>query len=136
VHTAPQPRIVERVLLSPHGQIKQKADGRIVTGADFGPTKSEDTSREYGEGFLRRMAAVLPALGKMPVEKVTLGFRPMPKDGYPIIGFPPGHPDIYITVMHSGMTLAPAIGRLAEAEILDRADVELLRPYRIERFSA
>lgn len=37
--------------------------------------------------------------------------------------------------MHSGMTLAPAIGRLAEAEILDRVDVELLKPYRLERFS-
>jgi glycine/D-amino acid oxidase-like deaminating enzyme len=136
VHTVPQPRVVDRVILSPLGQIKQKANGRIVTGADFGPTTSEDTSREYGEGFLRRMAAVLPPLAKMPVEKVTLGFRPMPKDGYPIIGSPAGHPDIYITVMHSGMTLAPAIGRLAESEILDRADVDLLKPYRLERFSA
>lgn len=134
VHTIPQPRLVDRVILSPLGQIKQKANGRIVTGADFGPTKSEDTSREYGEGFLRRMAAVLPPLAKLPVEKVTLGFRPMPKDGYPVIGCPAGHPDIYITVMHSGMTLAPAIGRLAEAEILDRVDVELLKPYRLERF--
>ncbi len=136
VHTAVQPRTVNHVLLSPLGQIKQKANGRIVTGADFEATKEEDTSREYGEKFLQRMSAVVPALGRAELEKVTLGLRPMPKDGYPIIGFPAGHPDIYVTVMHSGITLAPAVGQLAATEILDRVDVELLKPYRAERFDA
>jgi glycine/D-amino acid oxidase-like deaminating enzyme len=135
VHTTPEPRAVNHVLLSPLGQIKQKANGRIVTGADFEAAKEEDTSREHGERFLQRMAAVLPPLGKAQLDKVTLGLRPMPKDGYPIVGFPSGHPDIYVTVMHSGITLGAAIGQLAATEILDRVDVELLDPYRVERFN-
>lgn len=136
VHTEPRPPIVGHVLLSPLGQIKQKKNGRLVTGADFGPTTSEDTSRAFGEQFLARMAAVAPELGRATLEKVTLGLRVMPKDGFPIIGFPKGHPGIYVTAMHSGMTLGPLVGRLAALEILDRVDVDLLAPYRLERFGA
>jgi glycine/D-amino acid oxidase-like deaminating enzyme len=135
VHTVPQPRAIERVILSPLGQIKQKLNGRFVTGADFGPASTEDTSRARGEQFLTRMAAVLPALGAAPVEKLTLGLRVMPKDGYPIVGFPQGHADIYVAAMHSGITLGPLIGRLAATEILDRVEVDLLAPYRLGRFT-
>ncbi len=136
VHTTPQPVTIRRLLLSPLGQIKQKRNGRFVTGADFGPTANEDTSKARGEEFLARMAAVLPAMGKAPVDKLTLGLRVMPKDGFPIVGFADGHPDIYVTAMHSGMTLGPLVGRLAATEILDRVDVDLLAPYRLSRFAA
>lgn len=136
VHTAPQPPLMSHLLLTPLGQIKQKKDGRIVTGADFGPSGSEDTSRATGEAFLQRMAAVLPELGRAPLDKVTLGLRVMPKDGYPIVGFPKGHRDVYVTAMHSGITLGPLIGRLAAIEILDQVEVDLLAPYRLERFDS
>jgi glycine/D-amino acid oxidase-like deaminating enzyme len=134
VHTPPGSRVMNHIVLSPLGQMKQKADGRIVTGLDFGPTREEDTSREYGERFLHRMAAVLPQLKDAGFDKVTLGFRPMPADGHPIVGFPIGRRDAYVTVMHSGVTLAPLVGRLAAMEILDNVRVELLEPFRLERF--
>jgi glycine/D-amino acid oxidase-like deaminating enzyme len=67
---------------------------------------------------------------------VTLGFRPLPTDGFPVIGFPAARRDVYLTVMHSGVTLSPLVGRLAAAEILDGVDVNLLAPYRLERLKA
>ncbi len=133
-HTAPMAPTVQRVLLSPRGNVKQKPDGRIVTGLDFGPAPVEDATRAKGEAFLQRMAAVVPALGGAALENVTLGFRPMPKDSHPIVGFPEGRTDVYVTVMHSGITLGPLVGRLAALEILDGARVEALAPYRLERF--
>ena len=133
-HTPPQPIVVDRILLSPIGNVKQKPDGRIVTGLDFGPSPTEDATKEKGEAFLRKMSEVLPQLSKASVEKVTLGFRPLPKDSFPIVGFPDGRPDIYVTVMHSGVTLGPLVGRLAAMEILDGIRVDPLAPYRIERF--
>jgi glycine/D-amino acid oxidase-like deaminating enzyme len=135
VHTTPQPAAIGRVLLSPLGQIKQKRNGRFVTGADFGNTANEDLSKARGEEFLRRMAAVLPSLGTAPVDKLTLGLRVMPKDGYPIIGFAGGRPDIYVAAMHSGMTLGPLVGQLAASEIVDRVDIDVLAPYRLQRFA-
>jgi glycine/D-amino acid oxidase-like deaminating enzyme len=134
-HTPPQAMAIDRVLLSPIGNVKQKPDGRVVTGLDFGPSPTEDATKEKGEAFLKKMAAVLPPLTKASVENVTLGFRPLPKDSFPIVGFPEAHPDIYVTVMHSGVTLGPLIGRLAAMEILDNVRVDPLAPYRLERFT-
>jgi glycine/D-amino acid oxidase-like deaminating enzyme len=75
-------------------------------------------------------------LAKLTLEKVTLGFRPLPKDGYPLIGFPEGAPGIYLAVMHSGVTLSPIVGKLAALEILDGVEVELLSSYRHSRFDS
>jgi len=135
VHTTPQPRVLERVVLSPIAHMKQKPDGRIVTGAGFGGTPTTDASKEAGERFLTSAAAVLPAFESSTVDKVTLGWRPLPQDEYPVIGFPPSRRDVYITVMHSGVTLSPLVAHLAAMEILDRVDAEPLAPYRPARFA-
>ncbi len=135
VHTTPQRPLLNRVVLAPGAHMKQKPDGRIVTGVGFGGTPATDSSMAAGERFLRGAAAgVVPALDQAAVEHVTIGYRPLPSDGYPIVGFAPGRRDIYITVMHSGVTLSPFIGRAAAVEILEGVDVEPLAPYGLGRF--
>ncbi len=62
------------------------------------------------------------------MERVTLGLRPTPDDGLPAIGLLPGVAGLCVAVMHSGITLAPAVGRGAAMELLDGAEVELLAP--------
>jgi glycine/D-amino acid oxidase-like deaminating enzyme len=135
VHTPPQARLLERVVLSPIAHMKQKPDGRIVTGSGFGGTPDTDTSIAAAKKFLDSAGQVLPAFRKMDVEKVTLGHRPLPQDEFPVIGFAPGRRDIYITVMHSGVTLSPLVAQLAATEILDGVDAEPLAPYRPARFN-
>ncbi len=81
---------------------------------------------------------MLPAFAKSEVEKVTLGWRPLPQDDFPIVGFPTAptaRRDVYITVMHSGVTLSPLVAHLAAIEILDGVDAEPLAPYRPARFA-
>jgi glycine/D-amino acid oxidase-like deaminating enzyme len=136
VHTPPMPATLERVVLSPIAHMKQKPDGRIVTGSGFGGTPTTDASREAGEKFLKTASRVLPVFGESTVEKVTLGYRPLPQDEFPVIGFAPKRRDVYITVMHSGVTLSPLVAHLAAAEILDGVDAEPLAPYRPARFNA
>ncbi len=136
VHTPPMPATLERVVLSPIAHMKQKPDGRIVTGSGFGGTPTTDASREAGEKFLKTASRVLPVFGETAVEKVTLGYRPLPQDEFPVIGFAPKRRDVYITVMHSGVTLSPLVAHLAAAEILDGVDAEPLAPYRPARFNS
>ncbi len=134
VHTAPLPPLLERVVLAPAAHMKQKPDGRVVTGLGFGGTPSTDASREGGEAFLKTAASVLPALGTATLEKVTLGYRPLPADEFPIVGTAAARPDVYLAVMHSGVTMSPLMGRLAAIEILDGVRAEPLEPYRLARF--
>ena len=135
VHTTPQARVLERVVLSPIAHMKQKPDGRIVTGSGFGGTPATDASREAAERFLKTAQAVLPAFAGSEVEKVTLGFRPLPQDEFPVVGFGGQRRDVYIAVMHSGVTLSPLVASLAAIEILDGVDAEPLSPYRPSRFA-
>ena len=51
-----------------------------------------------------------------------------------MIGFPEGVPDVYLTVVHSSVTLSPIVERLASIEDLDGVEVELLKSYRHARF--
>ena len=57
----------------------------------------------------------------------------MPLDGYPVIGASPARKDVYLSVMHSGVTLAPHVGLLAVKEIAVGAFAEELRPFRPDR---
>ena len=60
--------------------------------------------------------------------------RPEPADGLPAVGLVPGHDNLYVAAMHSGITLAPLIGRLAALEIVDGIVTEQLSAFRPARF--
>ena len=77
----------------------------------------------------------MPGLAQAEVAKVTLGFRPMPKDGFPIVGPLPGVPRVSVCVTHSGVTLAPLLGDLMAAELITGREESLLAPYRPARYA-
>jgi glycine/D-amino acid oxidase-like deaminating enzyme len=77
---------------------------------------------------------MLTATEDIKLDGAAIGWRPIPADGLPIVGFGPEIEGLYFTVMHSGVNLAPAIGRLAAAEILDGVSVSLLDACRPKRF--
>ena len=133
-HTAPMPRILDRIALAPGANIKQNPDGRIVTGTDFEATKSTGASDEEGRKLLRNAERFIPGLGSAKLDKITLGYRVLPADGFPIVGFAPQRPNLYIAAMHSGMTMCPIIGEMAAMEILDGATADILSTFRPARF--
>lgn len=145
VHTRPQPKLIDRVVLAPQVHCKQKLDGRVVVGgrvvAGAGTAGGDELEsataagiNEHGQRILREAARVLPGVRGVAIERVTVGQRVMPADEYPAIGFAEHCPNLYIAATHSGVTLAPLIGQYAALEILDRARVESLEPYRPSRF--
>ena len=85
--------------------------------------------------MLDRAAYHLPALKNAKITPVPVGYRPMPMDGLPVLGFTKAVPNMYISVMHSGVTLAAAVGEFCTIEIVDGTSVEMLERYRLERFS-
>jgi glycine/D-amino acid oxidase-like deaminating enzyme len=140
VHTRPQPKLIDRVVLAPGVHCKQKLDGRVVVGGQIVAgvgTADGDVPEpgDDGQRILREAARVLPGVRGVAVERVTVGYRVMPVDEYPIVGFCDECPNLYVATLHSGVTLAPLIGQLAALEILDGARVNSLEPYRPARFN-
>jgi glycine/D-amino acid oxidase-like deaminating enzyme len=136
LHTAPAPRLIDRVVLAPGTHFKQALDGRIVAGGPIvagAGTAITEASVQQAEEIRRLLGTFLPQSKDVPVERVTLGYRVMPEDEYPILGFPKCCPNLYVAATHSGVTLAPLIGQLASLEILDGVQVQMLASYRPSR---
>lgn len=133
-HSSPLPPRLERVVLAPGAHVVQRHDGRVVTGSSFGGTPGTEADAASGSALTGVAARFLPFLKDASLEAVSLGWRVLPEDELPIVGFPEGRGDVYIAAMHSGVTLAPLMGRLAATEILEGITVDLLTPYRLSRF--
>jgi len=134
-HTVPLPSRLERVTLAPGAHVVQRLSGRVVTGSSFGGSPLMAAAGAHGLDLLREAARFLPFLEGALVEQVTVGFRVMPKDELPIVGFADDCSNLYVAAMHSGVTLAPLVGQLAATEILDGVAVDCLRPFRLSRFA-
>jgi glycine/D-amino acid oxidase-like deaminating enzyme len=136
VHTMPQPRLIDRIVLAPDVHFRQKLDGRIVVGGQIvAGAGTAETRVADSEEIFRQAARFLPDLAGAAIEQVTLGYRVMPADEYPIIGFAEACPNLYVVATHSGVTLAPVIGELAAIEILDGIQQPQLAHYRPSRFA-
>ena len=143
--TPPMPPIFQTVacvhtprdLPDPQMNFRQMPDGRVQVhgGTHFGSVG--DDSVEDAEWMLAELEKFLPAIAGASVEEWRRAMRPMPGDGFPIIGFPevPGRAsNVYFAVMHSGVTLSALVGEVATLEILDNARVDFLSDFRYERF--
>lgn len=147
-HTAPGGVSTDKVVYGPGVHFKQFADGRIVGADSERPpdSASHQGIRQQQQRFpnrviedmharriLGRIGEVFPAARGRAAERLTLGFRPMPRDGFPVVGYLPGSSSVYVAVMHSGVTLAPIMGRLVAAEVIEDVSEALLSPYRPDR---
>jgi len=151
-HSASLPALTRLVHDAPGGvSFKQMADGSVVgTDAPNPPDipahqgirahvesfPSAALRDEHGKRILTKIGRFLPGARKVPLERLTLGFRPMPSDELPVMGALPTLPEIHVAVTHSGVTLAPVVGRLTAVEVLQGSRVDLFAPYRPERFAS
>ena len=114
--------------------LRQTSDGTLLIGQGSQESLNRDDSQQHADELLARSKHYFPSIDGASAIPVPVGYRPMPIDGFPVLGFVPSVPNLYIALMHSGVTLAPLIGELATLEIVDGARVEMLDPYRPERF--
>ena len=115
--------------------IRQDTDGVVMIGAGDQESEAEDDSQEYADKLIQRASLHFNQLSGVDAIRVPVGFRPMPEDGLPVIGSSPANNNIYLTLMHSGVTLAPLVGALAALEITTGISNADLDPYRPSRFS-
>ena len=116
--------------------LRQCADGRLMIGEGDQESLAEDDTQAHADDLLARACRYLPGLTNAEAIPVPVGWRPMPLDGYPVMGFTSEAPNLYVALTHSGVTLAPALSQLAAQEICDGTPADaVLGPYRPQRFA-
>jgi len=144
IRTGPLPKLLRTVPVvyappvdagRPEIHLRQTSEGRVMIGEGSQESLARDDSQEHADDLLDRASRYLPGLKGTKAVPVPVGYRPMPLDEYPVVGFTEPVPNLYVALTHSGVTLAPLLGELAALEIVDGVRVEQLAPYRPERFS-
>lgn len=147
--TEPLPRLLNRVVAAPGVHMHQRDDGRIVVGEQDGAPEGAAHARrlegrpndfpsaliaqQHGERMLGVVRRFLPAAAAARVEAAYIGWRPLPVDGHPVLGASPTRRDVYLAIMHSGVSLAPVVGQLVAHELVEEDALERLAPYRPSR---
>lgn len=119
-----------------HLHLRQLTDGSLRIGQGTQEGINRDDSQQHADALLARAKAYLPAIADAEAIPTPVGYRPMPLDGFPALGFTDAVPNLYIALMHSGVTLAPLVGEMATLEIADDVRVGWFAPYRPERFKS
>jgi glycine/D-amino acid oxidase-like deaminating enzyme len=140
VETEPLPPVTDKVVYLPRGpgpqvHLRQRPDGSVLLGERSQETVAHDLSRRHAMALLDQAARFLPALRGAHIVRTLLAWRSMPADRLPIVGPVPGLDGLYLAVTHTGVTLAPVLGRLVADEIATGEPAWLLAPFRPGRFA-
>jgi glycine/D-amino acid oxidase-like deaminating enzyme len=138
--TRPLPPLTDRVVYLPGGpgpavHLRQRADGSVLVGERTQETPATNPGLDHARSLLAQAARFLPALRGAGVDRWWLAWRAMPSDRLPIVGPLPWLEGLYLAVSHSGVTVAPALGRLVADEVATRTPDGLLAPFRPARFA-
>lgn len=136
VYSEPTPRLLNGLVMAPELHVRQTRDGGLVAGSDFGGTDPGDDPRGAAEALFKKVQKLVKGGDSLTLASYSVGYRPTPRDGLPVIGKVLGVEQLYAAVMHSGITNAAAVGLFAAKEILDGERESLFERFRPERFSA
>jgi glycine/D-amino acid oxidase-like deaminating enzyme len=128
------PGLVRGIVATPFMEFRQLDDGTILAPTAYHGETDQTALLETARRVRDQFAASFAGAGDTEVVSVEVGWRPMPTDGEPVIGRPDGTQGLYVAVMHSAITLAAAVGRLAATEILTGVPAAELAGCRPDRF--
>jgi glycine/D-amino acid oxidase-like deaminating enzyme len=131
----PQP-LLRRIVSGPAFEVRQASATTILAAEDYIDESAGNGPAAIAARTLAALRRDLQGGADLVLEDVAAGLRPMPGDGLPIVGSVDAVSGLYLAVMHAGITLAPTIGRIAAAELLDGTIDPILASCRPGRFAA
>ncbi len=129
-------RLVNTVISNPDLEIRQGSDGRLFAIENYLDESFENGPDSIAHRALATVKKCSCGADAVALDCVSVGMRPIPANGLPVVGVSSQVDGLYVAVLHAGVTLAPAVGRFVTAEILDGMHVDVLEPCRLERFTA
>lgn len=138
--TEPVATGVRRIVHAPGVAIRPDGGGRLLLAADdldrrLEPSGGDLPVASAADELMARARRAVDGLDAIGLEVLRIGHRALTSDGYPAIGPVPGTDGAYVAVTHSGVTLAPVVGRLVATELLEATADPVLDDYRPARFA-
>ncbi|THB84348.1 FAD-binding oxidoreductase [Pantoea allii] len=121
--TQPLPIPLKCNLITPELNVRPDGGGRLMLQAldldhHADPARPVSPDGLIGKEMLRRLRRLFKNSEGARIERIETGQRSRPADGLPASGYISESARVYLMVSHSGMTLAPLLGRLVAEEML------------------
>jgi glycine/D-amino acid oxidase-like deaminating enzyme len=123
--TAP-PGLVRTIVNAPNFEAREVRDGQLLLTVPHVPGASAAALEQAARHAHHRLRTMFSGGAASRWVGYRIGRRPMPAHG-PIVGYPTHNKSVYITVMHSAITLAPTVGRLVAEELVSGSPSPELR---------
>jgi glycine/D-amino acid oxidase-like deaminating enzyme len=136
VTSVPAPELLKGLVMAPELHVRQRPDGSLIAGSDFGGTEPGNDPEATAEQLFSKVKALVRGAANLKMAGFAIGYRPTPPDGVSAVGRIEGKPGLYVCVTHSGITLAPVLGELGALEILEGERDLLLKPFAADRLLA
>ncbi len=137
LQTQPVPHLINHIIMTNDVHFKQNLDGSLTAGEIFnGDLDEGNVPLDLAADVMSRLQKKFYGIPKLNLIDVKIGSRPVPIDGFPVVGNIPEHEGVFVAVMHSGVTLAPLVGQLLASEMLQISESTLLATFRPNRFQA
>lgn len=134
VNSSPmEKRYMKSLIRLPDLHMRQTLDGQIRFGASFAGGDPGPNPQEEAERLFKNMQKGFKKGSELEFGNYTIGVRPDPEDGIPILGST-GLEGLDVAVMHSGVTNAALVGELLSKKILQGIEDPMLSHYRLDRF--
>jgi glycine/D-amino acid oxidase-like deaminating enzyme len=139
--TQPLPIPLKCNLITPELNVRPDGGGRLMLQAldldqHADPARPVSPDGLIGKEMLRRLRRLFKNTEGARIERIETGQRSRPADGLPALGYISESARVYLMISHSGMTLAPLLGRLVAEEMLSGTGSPMLSafaPHRLLR---
>lgn len=125
---------VNRIVSSPLLELRAASPTLTLSAEDYLDESIDNNPQAIARRSLEKIKCHWHHAEPLAITNVTVGNRPMPEDGLPIIGRINSIDGLYVSIMHAGVTLAAVVGRLVASELLSDREEALLASYRPNRF--
>lgn len=127
-----QDRVINTLLSGDDMEVRHARNGDILAAEDYPATGGTD---KIACDTLAAINDRLRGTGSVHLLSQSVGQRPVPQDGCPIMGFIESLTGLYVTVMHPAVTCAATVGRMVSEELITGKNSEIPARYRPARFS-
>ena len=103
VRSLPTEPLLNGLVLAPELHVRQRADGALLAGSDFGGALPGDDAEATARKLFAKVQDLLVGGERLRFGGYTVGVRPNPPDGVSAVGRLIGVEGLYVCATHSGM---------------------------------
>lgn len=123
--------VVKTIIAGDDIEVRYSRNGDLLAAEDY---PANGSVREIATSAQASVRNRLRGAESASLTQYSVGERPVPQDGYPVLGFTDDSVGVYVAVMHPAVTCAATIGRLVSEELRDGMSDEIPDSYRPSRF--